>query len=320
MPPKKKEVKLVDEPCAEPVVEAPAPPTFEEKLVGVWEAQDDLIEQRRLAAEFLELKDGPSHSLQAMTIDDALSHILLAKEAEMNVAQAKVLLEIMSSIKENLSDESLTMLDAYTAFKGKIMDNCDLRFLKSEKQLKEEEEARLIAEAAAAEAAAAMAEAEASKKGKKDAKKSGKGTEEEEHPKEVEPEKPFEGDPHFTQEQIRIISDYVTSGVFGHYKLHAAVFAPQFTSRKKIIEQAVCVETIIPDGLDLANAVEIIPEPGAEELAEQQAEETAQTIAALVAARINEAKSTYAAKLAENKAALDDRLKVYESKLSGKKK
>jgi len=309
----------VEEPV-EVVEEVPAPPTFEENLVVVW-AQEDRTEQRRLAAELLGLTDGPSHSLQAMIIDDALSHILLAKETNMNVEQAKVLLEIMSSIKENLADESLTMADAFTAFKGRVLDNCDLRFVKSAKQKQEIEVARLKAEAAAAEAAAAAAEAELHKKGhsKKHDKKAAPKAEDAEPPKKPEPKQPKE-DPHFTSDQIRIISDYVTAGVFGHYKLQAAVFAPQFSSRKKNIEQVIRVETAIPDKLNLADAVEIIPEPGAEELAEQEAEETAQTIAALVAARIAEAKSAYAAKLAENKATLDERLKVFESKAHGKKK
>ena len=65
--------------------------------------------------------------------------------------------------------------------------------------------------------------------------------------------------------------------VFGHYKLQAAVFGPQFSSRKNAIEQVIRVETPIPDGLSLAAAVEIIPEPGAEEVAEQEAEKTAQS-------------------------------------------
>jgi len=319
MPPKK--VKVMEEPMDEApkAMESPPEPTFEKNLAGVW-AQEDLVEQRRLAAALLGLTDGPSHSLQAMGIDDALSHILLARQANMNVEQAKVLLEIMQSIKDDLADESTTMADTFTTFKGKVMDNCDLRFIRSEKQKQEDKVARAKAEAEAAEAATkAAVEVDAKKGGKKDKKVPAKGAaEEEEAPKALQQAAPKE-DPHFTTEQIKIISDYVTTGVFGHYKLQAAVFGPQFSSRKNAIEQVIRVETPIPDGLSLAAAVEIIPEPGAEEVAEQEAEKTAQTIAALVAARLKEAQTLMANQLKENEEMLEARLKTIEGKLTGKK-
>lgn len=307
----KEEPAPVEEPPA-PV--EPPPPTFRDLLLAMWE-EPDLVTQRRLTSEMMEMPDGPSHSLQCIRLDDIFSHLLLAKEAGMNPTQTEELLALMKSVMEGLSDAGLTTADSFTNFKQKLMANCALVHAKSRKQLEEEAIAKAKAEEEAKIAEAERLEAEAKEKKAAKGKHKGKKGEPEEPEEELRAPSPVKIDEpsHFTAEQVRIIADYVTTGVYGHYFLSQAVFTDQFENRKNRIIKDIKVESVIADGLSLNNAIEIVEDEVIEE------EEGQQTISMMVEARLLEAQVEMAQKLKANEDMLNARLKAMEAKLAKKK-
>lgn len=305
----KEEPAPVEEPAA-PV--EPPPPTFRDLLLAMWE-EPDLVTQRRLTSEMMEMPDGPSHSLQSIRLDDMCSHLLLAKESGMNPTQTEELLALMKSVMDGLSDESISTADSFTGFKQKLMANCSLAHVKSRKQLEEDAIAKAKAEKEARIAEAERLEAEAKEK-KAKGKHKGKKGEPEETEEETRPPSPVKIDEpsHFTTEQVRIIADYVTTGVYGHYLLSQAVFTDQFDNRKNRIIKDIKVESVIADGLNLNDAIEIIED-------EEIEDEGPQTISMMVEARLLEAQVDMAQKLKANEDMLNARLKAMEAKLSKKK-
>lgn len=224
----------------------------------------------------------------------------------MNVEQAKVFFAIMETIKQGLADESISMTDAFTSFKIKVMENLDI----AQKFPPEGEDEEAAADAEAEEEAVTPEpvkdKVSASSKGKK-------AKEEEPGPEpiaEPEPEVPKES-PHFTAAQVKHIVNYVKAGMLGHYTLCRAVFSNSFESRKNPVVVHVRIDTTIPDSLSLADAVEFIEK---NETDDEEQDPNLSAISMLVQQRIKIAAEQMALKLKENEKLLESRLAAIESK------
>mmetsp|Transcript_35974 Transcript_35974/g.70707 ORF Transcript_35974/g.70707 Transcript_35974/m.70707 type:complete len:333 (+) Transcript_35974:100-1098(+) len=255
MPPKKGGKGATEDPSPEPEEEPEVevvPPDPFDRYDEVWVATN-LEDQRKLVCEIWDIQDGPSHSLQAISLDIFFHHLLFANEQGMNSAAAKKFCEIMEGLQEGLKSEDTDMPQAFAVFKQTLMDNSVLLALPPKEEEKPPEPEPVVEERTSSSRNSKRAPAKP---------KSSKGApppEEvaDEKVVEEEPKKPLL-DPRFSVEQIKHATEYAKAGIFSHYNLHRAVFNLEaFVPRKHVQSASVQVRAAIPDGLKLMDAVDV---------------------------------------------------------------
>lgn len=244
----------------EPEEEAPQqiiPPSPFNRYEEIW-MHSSLEKQRLAVGEIFSLPNGPSHSLQAMDLDDAFGHLLFTKELNLNLEQAKKFYEIMMGIKENLSSQIIDVTAAFTTFKETLMSNCTL---KAPPPQREELKKPVDDEEPLRSASRNSKKGDKSAKAAPPPKAGAKGralTPDDAEPveKPVEKKKPLL-DHRFSCEHITAMTEYAATGVFGHYLLHKAVFDTTSFKPRKYLHAAVAnLNLVIPDGFKLEDAID----------------------------------------------------------------
>lgn len=246
MPPKKGSKKVPEsepEPELETPVQLDAPPEPApqpmdpfQQLHLVWQHSDKRRRKAEVAA-LLFLAAGNDNSIEGLLIDQALEHLTFAKSVGMNGAQSKECYRILEDTRVRCVAGAAVRTN-FGVFKEAVLSNS---MLKTSMQ-----------EVLAAEAVAASVDDAGSRESRVVVEGEegllSKETSVVALPKGMQNRL-------FTSQMVKQVCDYAAKGVFAHYRLYQSVFTAQkFQPRKRVVENALKIDSVLPDTLKLDEA------------------------------------------------------------------